>query len=771
MKMKPLFFWAAWAALLVGAGQAAPQKFFVAPAPVGNDAHAGSADAPFASIERARQAVRAHLASPQATKEVVVEIRSGLYELAAPVRFEAADSGLAGGSVTYRAAAGEAPVLSGGRRVTGWTKETEGVFHAEVGREVDFRQLWIEGRRAIRARTPNEGAMWKISEEKKEDGFDLPSEAWRGVAVRPNEIEVSVLVAWMHKRLRVARVDAGEKMARVVIAPGEWDGVTNQPQGDRVYLGRNYWLENAREFLDASGEFFLDRTEGVLRYRPRDGENLASATVVRPELEHIIVLAGTPAAPVQRLRFEGLSFVHTGWTRPNAHGFVDVQANSLVPADLAAAVDPQYRHTQRKDRIPAAFQATTADEIVVRGCRFGQLGGAGVMFTGGGNDNVVEGNSFVDLAAGGIEFGEDAARPADARVFPRRNRIANNFIAHIGQDYFGSVAILGYYTDASLITHNEITAVPYTAISQGWGWGNPTGPDDARANRITHNHVTNFMRRLDDGGGIYTTDRQLGSEIAHNYVARMTPPDAHTKAGGAIYPDQFTEGYAIHHNVVAEALRWLFIWNPNIRHNRVTENFADTTALRNDGADNVVEPVNLVADRRWPDAAAKIIAAAGLEPRWAHVREFAAAREIWVECTSEDFQGIAGEWVFREASAESTESGGAAVAVSGYHSTDAVAQARWLPLVPRSGEYEVRVWRPTGAGGAAYEVRTDAGVSEVTLAESAQAGWSSLGIFAFAAGAGAEIRVRRSTGDAESKPLVACALGLVSTELPPRGQR
>ena len=47
--------------------------------------------------------------------------------------------------------------------------------------------------------------MWKMPEEKKGDGFDLPSEGWRGVAVRPNEIEVSVLVAWMHKRLRVAR--------------------------------------------------------------------------------------------------------------------------------------------------------------------------------------------------------------------------------------------------------------------------------------------------------------------------------------------------------------------------------------------------------------------------------------------------------------------------------------------------------------------------------------------------------------------------------------
>jgi hypothetical protein len=286
-------------------------------------------------------------------------------------------------------------------------------------------------------------------------------------------------------------------------------------------------------------------------------------------------------------------------------------------------VDAQYRHNQRKDRIPAAFQAATADNIVVRDCRFARLGGAGVVFTHGGNDNTIEGNSFADLAAGGIEFGEDAARPADPRFFPRRYRIANNFLTRIGQDYFGSVAILGYYTDASVITHNEIHAVPYTGISQGWGWGNPPAPPDSRANLITHNRITDYMLGLDDGGGIYTTDRLPGSEIAHNVVRRMLPPDAQTKAGGAIYPDQFSEGLHIHHNVVTEAIRWLFIWNPNIRGNRVDSNYADTAALRNDGSDNTVEPVNVVTDGRWPDEARAILAGAGLEPAYQHLREAA----------------------------------------------------------------------------------------------------------------------------------------------------
>lgn len=582
---------------------------------------------PAQSFDSARLAVRAYLAAHELRGDLVVELQAGTYELPAPVRFDAADSGKNGFAVVYRAAPGAEVVLSGGRRISGWTREDAVTWRAEVGRGVDFRQLWIDGRRATRARTPNVGAMFTLASEKQVDGFDLPREQLADVALRPGEVEVSVLIAWMHKRLRIARLAATDSpgVVRAVIEPGEWDGVTKQPQGDRIYLNRHYWLENAREFLDAPGEFFLDRADGVLRYRPHAGEDLASAAVIRPELESLIILDGRPDAPVHHLRFEGLTFAHTGWTRPNRHGFVDVQANSLVPADLAGAVDAQYRHNQRKDRIPAAFQAATADNIVVRDCRFARLGGAGVVFTHGGNDNLIEGNLFADLAAGGIEFGEDAARPTDPRFFPRRNRIANNFLTRIGQDYFGSVAILGYYTDASVITHNEIHGVPYTGISQGWGWGNPPAPPDSRANRITHNRLTDYMLGLDDGGGIYTTDRLLGSEIAYNVVQRMLPPDAQTKAGGAIYPDQFSEGLHIHHNVVTEAIRWLFIWNPNIRGNRVDSNYADTAAQRNDGADNTVEPVNVITDGRWPDEARAIMAGAGLEPAYQHLRKAAAA--------------------------------------------------------------------------------------------------------------------------------------------------
>jgi hypothetical protein len=744
--------WLLAALAALPAAALAGRVYHVAPPPLGDDANAGDAGAPFATLEQARLAVRRELGARRPGGDIVVELAGGTYELPAPVRFDAADSGRPGAEVVYRAAPGAEVVLSGGRRVTGWVREPDGSWRADAGPGVDFRQLWVDGRRAVRARTPNAGRYFIFAADQGPDGFDVPREPLAGIALRPGEVEFSVLIAWMHKRLRLARVaDSGAgPSVRAVIEPREWDAVLRQPQGDRVYRGRAYWLENAREFLDAPGEFFLDRTAGVLRYRPRPGEDLARAAVVRPELESLIVLAGTPADHVHHLRFEGLTFAHTGWTRPNRAGFVDVQANSLVPVTPAAAVDPQYRHNQRKDRVPAAFQAMTADHITLRGNRFARLGGTGVMFTHGGDDNIIERNSFWDIAAGGIELGEDAVRPADPQLIPRRNRIANNFLAHIGEDYFGSVAILGYYTDGSVIAHNEIVAVPYTAISQGWGWGNPPAPPDARANRIEHNRITGFMRRLDDGGGIYTTDRQPGSEIAFNLVERMLPPDPRTPAGGALYLDQFTEGFHVHHNVVSDAVRWLYIWNPNIRGNRVDANYADTSAQRNDGTDNAVEPVHVVTDGRWPEAAQAIRSGAGLEPGAADVRVIAAPADVIVESTDMDFAVVAGTWTV-------TDEPDGRYGANCFESTTPGAKARWTPVLPRDGTYEVAVWRPAGSAAAAYAVRHADGEAAVRLPAGGGGDWKTLGRFPFRAGIGGEVTISAGI-DSAGKPARADAV-------------
>jgi len=85
-------------------------------APGGDDARAGTPSAPFASLERARDAVRQALASGP-PKEIVVWLRAGIYERDRTLLLDERDSGQEGAPVTWRAWPGEAVHLVGGRRL------------------------------------------------------------------------------------------------------------------------------------------------------------------------------------------------------------------------------------------------------------------------------------------------------------------------------------------------------------------------------------------------------------------------------------------------------------------------------------------------------------------------------------------------------------------------------------------------------------------------------------------------------------------------------
>ena len=221
-------------------------------------------------------------------------------------------------------------------------------------------------------------------------------------------------------------------------------------------------------------------------------------------------------------------------------------------------------------------------------------------------------------------------------------------------------------------------------------------------------------------------------------IARLLPPDVHTKTGGAIYPDQCTEGFHIYHNVVTESLRWLYLWNPNIRGNHVENNYADTAMMRNDGPDNIVEPVTVIGDVNWPEPAKAIAASAGLEPDFTNVREFDAASDLIVESNSVDFQPIAGAWT----SVVRAGSYGAFC----QESTDPKAAARWVPVLSKEGFYKVSVWRPPGSAAATYVVRHAHGEASVSLQPDKSGGhWALLGRYPFRAGTDGELTIRPAT--------------------------
>ncbi|HEX8867905.1 MAG TPA: right-handed parallel beta-helix repeat-containing protein, partial [Lentzea sp.] len=137
------------AALTTPPASAATTTLYASPSGTGT---ACSAAQP-CSLPDAQAAVRAR--NSTMSSDIVVELADGVYRLAQPLRFTAADSGTNGFRVLWQAAAGAKPVISGARAVTGWTVADAGrnIWRANVGTGIDSRQLYVDGAIATRART------------------------------------------------------------------------------------------------------------------------------------------------------------------------------------------------------------------------------------------------------------------------------------------------------------------------------------------------------------------------------------------------------------------------------------------------------------------------------------------------------------------------------------------------------------------------------------------------------------------------------------------
>ena len=116
-------------------------------------------DGPFATVTRARDAVRALKASGALSAPVAILLRGGRYYITEPLRFGPEDSGAESCPVTYAACRGEVPELIGGRRLTGFQPAGNGKVSLALP-EVKagtwtFRSLFIDDERQVRARFPN----------------------------------------------------------------------------------------------------------------------------------------------------------------------------------------------------------------------------------------------------------------------------------------------------------------------------------------------------------------------------------------------------------------------------------------------------------------------------------------------------------------------------------------------------------------------------------------------------------------------------------------
>ncbi|MEI6499973.1 MAG: LamG-like jellyroll fold domain-containing protein, partial [Armatimonadota bacterium] len=381
---------------------------------------------------------------------------------------------------------------------------------------------------------------------------------WRN----PADIEFGYFNSWSHMICRVQSITPdGDGAILTMAQPGFF--LASHKAG--VQAGMPAYMENALELLDEPGEWYFDRAERMLYYLPRPGENIATAEVIAPALTTLVQLQGSLDRPVHNLRFEGLTFAHATWLRPSELGHPDLQANFIQQPENCY-MRPEFEKgvtsvNGEVEKSPANVVVDAGQAICFERCTFTALGGAGLDLQNGSQDNVVSGCRFEDISGSGLQVGgvsREDHHPSDPRRTVKGNRLTNNTITRIGVEYQDSVGIFCGYTDGTTIAHNEISNLPYTGITVGWGWGMPDAggggytspkvydtPTTCRNNRIEYNHIHHVMLKRNDGGGIYTLSRQPGTILRGNHLHDNGPGGP-----GGLYLDEGSADIEVTGNLV-----------------------------------------------------------------------------------------------------------------------------------------------------------------------------------------------------------------------------
>lgn len=637
----------------------------IAVSPTGEDAAAGTVEHPFRTLERAEVAVR----GVNGAHDVVVQVGDGVYRIARPLVFRAADGGQNEHTVTWSAAPGARPVISGGIRVSGWRvwNAERKIYVADVPRGLNARQLWVDGAMARMASVELARKDWRFTRK----GMEL-----REGAANP-------LIGLQHaRRMELRTTGFFTERISPVESVGSESLTMRQPAWDNNLWGydtvekpyrpelSHLYLTNALELISHDGEWFLDPVEGKLYLRPPEGVEIAKADVELPRLAVLVSVSGTVEQPVRDLQFRGIQFSYSSWLGPSGEeGYASQQSGTFLTGRAAAyPADPVATCAQgctafesmrnQWQQMPAAVQVSAAERITFEGDVFAHLGqyglgvgnDAGAMLSGVGlatGDVVVAGNLFTDLAGGAIVAGgvqHAAHHPGDARQVNRQLIVRSNRIARVSEEYRDNGAILSTYDLGAAILHNEIVDVPYDAIDIGFGWGiqdaggnanykfrmhgyewkeNPIyqTPTTHRDVVVASNRIRGAKSFFQDGGAIYNLSASPGTLITENYIS-----ENHGMIG--IYLDEGSRDITVRRNVVQDAAsEWL---NVNTVHaaypmrispgNTAVGNWHDGTkvgGLWTNYQNNLIVDDHLVKRDAWPAEAQQIMRDAGIEPGYA----------------------------------------------------------------------------------------------------------------------------------------------------------
>ena len=522
--------------------------------PKGSDFNDGTRQSPKATLTSALRQAREwrRTENNRIQGGITIYMEGGTYAFHEPVFIRPEDSGTKESPTIIRSVGDEKVILSGGISINGWKKQGK-VWVADVpafnGRPLDFRQLWVNGKKAVRARDVEDfEKMNRIcSVDEKNEILYVPAVSIRRLIdnkgnLKAKYAEMVLHQMWCVANLRIRSVEVQGDSAAIRFHQPESRIQFEHPWPRPMVTtdGHNsaFYLTNARELQDVPGEWYHDIDARKVYYYPREGEKMQEAEVIVPAVETLVRVEGTLDRPVCHIRFEKITFSYTTWMRPSEKGHVPLQAGMYLTDGYR--IDPKMQRNYLNHpldnqgwlgRPAAAVRVVAARQIDFERCQFEHLGSTGLDYEEAVQGGVVRGCLFRDIAGNGLLVGSfsPAAHethlpydPADRREVCTQQHINNCYFTEIGNEDWGCLAIAAGYVGDVNIEHNEISEVPYSGISLGWGWTQTV--NCMRNNRVHANLIHHYAKHMYDVAGIYTLGSQPKSYVTENCVHSIYKP-------------------------------------------------------------------------------------------------------------------------------------------------------------------------------------------------------------------------------------------------------
>lgn len=557
-------------------------KYYVSLA--GNDLNKGTIGKPFATLEAAQNAVR-EAKKNEVNRPVEVIIRAGVYYLGQTLELQPEDSGTKEAPVTWRSAENEKVILSGGHALNGlWKKDSDGktwyidlpqtkgwvrdvalpeVYQKKPVGPWHFRQLYVNEKRAIRARFPNanEQNPFLYAVDGTKASVKLPDGQVKASWGDEPDAQINIVPQWRFFNQWNDVTGVNVKESTITIGPRERHALMDK--------GSWFCIEGVKSEMDQPGEWYLDSKIGRLYYMPEPGQNPNNQKFIAPYLNRIIYLKGDveKGTHVSYVNFKGLEFCHTTFTLG--------QIEARVHTDGAAMFE-------------------NAQNCSIEGCTFENIGGYALWLHLDCKDNLFCRNTVLNSGGGGVlltgsrlSYMDDSKiytpGEAAAKVAPYLTEITHNTVRHCGQIryYGGGVHIDSRPASMAMMPGNHIAHNHFQDLSRNgvFAFRNQGG------NVVEFNEIHDCLQTTIDGACIHFASMNrfnAPNYILNNYLYDMwgykQNPDGKPQRmlANGVFLDWATSNTTIKNNVIynsgeKEIKTIMGNWNLDIENNLVSK--------------------------------------------------------------------------------------------------------------------------------------------------------------------------------------------------------